>query len=571
MGNWISLTLILTLLQGCARQQSYDDFKASFEKDFKDELHKNDVSNAAYAVLTDDSVVFQDAFSNTGANVDGNSPFLIGSVTKVFTAVAVMQLYEQGKIDIDKPVSDYVPDFAINQRFRDSEPITIRAVLTHHAGIPSDYYLHKFSKKQHDFNEILPYLNSQYTCYPAGEIWAYSNLGYALLGILIERAGGLRYEDYVIRNIFTPLGMKNSGFYSDFEKQKYLAIAYSSGKKTYEYPLLDKPAGAIYSTVNDMVLFCRAFIDKKERLLKNATLEDMYEIQNRDNLLDMDHRMAICFNYKNKAYELGRVLEHGGATMFHRAQMVIAPDAGLAAIMLSDSPTGKDNAWRLDEQLMVEYCKTQLIVPDKALNPEKITLLTPISSKNLAQYAGNYAMPGMVCKFEWKNGYLSPTINGQNFYLTPHDSNAFVPAKRFLGMTFKSKKMFFLLEEINGEKHFIQAMPWGGLNIIGTQFNPEPIPQIYQNRTGNYIIINTDDEDVPSLEKVRICIEDGVLLLKYGFNPEMSFGQDASLALEISDDSVSFVRGYGRGGGESVVFDKNGDTFQYMGLKFKRT
>lgn len=180
-------------------------------------------------------------------------------------------------------------------------------------------------------------------------------------------------------------------------------------------------------------------------------------------------------------------------------------------------------------------------------------------------------MPGMVCKFEWKNGYLSPTINGQNFYLTPHDSNAFVPAKRFLGMTFKSKKMFFLLEEINGEKHFIQAMPWGGLNIIGTQFNPEPIPQIYQNRTGNYIIINTDDEDVPSLEKVRICIEDGVLLLKYGFNPEMSFGQDASLALEISDDSVSFVRGYGRGGGESVVFDKNGDTFQYMGLKFKRT
>jgi len=569
--NLISLTLVLTLLQGCARQQTNDDYKTSFEKEFRDELHKNDVNNAAYAVFTDDSTIFQGAFSNKGTTVDGNSPFLIGSVTKVFTAVAVMQLYEQGKIDIDKPVSVYVPDFAINQRFPDSGPITIRAVLTHHAGIPSDYYLHKFSKKQHDFNEILPYLNSQYTCFPVGEIWAYSNLGYALLGILIERAGGLKYEDYVVRNIFTPLGMKNSGFYSDFEKQKHLAIAYNSGEKTYEYPLMDKPAGAIYSTVNDMVLFCRAFIDKKENLLKNATLENMYEIQNRENLLDLDHRMAICFNFKNKAYELGRVFEHGGATMYHRAQMVIAPDAGLAAIMLSDSPAGKDNAWKLDEQVMVEYCKANLLVPDKALNPEKIKQFTPISSKNLVQFAGNYAMPGMVCKFEWKNGYLSPTINGQNFYLAPHDSNSFVPARRFLGMMLKSKKMYFLLEEINGEKHFIQAMPWGGLNIIGTQFNPEPIPQIYQNRTGNYTIINTDDEDVPSLEKISICIEDGVLLLKYGFNPEMSFGQDASLALDIIDDSVSFVMGYGRGGGESVVFDKNGETFQYMGLTLKRT
>jgi len=377
--------------------------------------------------------------------------------------------------------------------------------------------------------------------------------------------------ELIILNPLIPLGMKNSGFYSDFEKQKKIGKAYSSGEKKYEYPLLDKPAGAIYSTVNDMVLFCQAFINKKENLLKNATLAKMYELQNRDNLLDMDKRMAICFNYKNKAYELGRVFEHGGATMYHSAQMVVAPDAGLATVLLSDSPKGKDNAWKLDEQVMVEYCKAKGLFPDKAINPEKKMHFGAISSKNLEQYAGNYAMPGMVCKFEWKNGYLSPTINGQNFYLVPHDSNAFVPAKRFMGMMFKSKKMFFLLEEINGEKHFIQAMPWGGLSIIGTQFKPKPIPQIWQNRIGNYNIINKDEEDVPSLEKVMIVAENGVLLLKYGFNPEMSSGEDAILALDVSDDYVSFVMGYGRGGGESVVFDKNGEVFHYMGLAFRRT
>jgi CubicO group peptidase (beta-lactamase class C family) len=566
--NLILLTLIFTILQACAQQQTYDDYTTSFEKEFKDELYTNNVSHAVYAVFTNDSIIFQGAFSKNGTKVDGNSPFLIGSITKVFTAVAVMQLYEQGKIDIDKPVSDYVPDFTINQRFPDSEAITVRAVLTHHAGIPSDCYLHKFSRNQHDLNEILHYLNSQYTCYPVGKIWAYSNLGYALMGILIERASGLKYEDYIAQHIFNPLGMINSGFYSDFEKQKELAIAYSSGERIYEYPLLDKPAGAIYSTVNDMVLFCRAFIDKKEHMLKNATLAKMYELQNRDNLLDMDHRMAICFNYKNKAYELGRILEHGGATMYHRAQMVIAPDAGLAGIMLSDSPTGKDNAWKLDEQVMVEYCKTKEIVPDKALNPEKIMQFTPISSKNLEHYAGNYAMPGMVCKFDWKNGYLSPTINGQNFYLAPNDSNSFVPAKRFMGMMFKSKKMFFLLEEINSERHFIQAMPWGGLSIIGTQTSPKCIPEIWESRTGSYTIVNEDNEDAPSLKNIKIAIESSFVILKYDFNPDMSFGQNASLALDIADDKVSFVLGYGRGGGESVVFDENGEIFQYMGLRF---
>lgn len=568
--NLILFVLVLTILQACAQHQSFDEYRASFEKDFKDELLKNDVAGAAYAVFSRDSIIFQGSCCNNATKVDGNSPFLIGSITKVFTAVAVMQLYEQGKIDIDKPVSDYVPDFSIKQRFPESGPITIRDVLTHHAGIPSDCYQHKFSRKRHDLDEILAYLNSQFTCYPVGEVWAYSNLGYALMGILIERVSGLKYEDYIAWNIFKPLGMRNSGFYSDLGKQKSISVAYSSGEEKYEFPLLDKPAGAIYSTVNDMVLFCRTFIDQKELLLKNTTLVQMYELQNRDNLLDMDHRMAICFNYKNKAYELGRVLEHGGATMYHRAQMVIAPDAGLASVLLSNSPAGKDNAWKLDEFMMVEYCKANGIIPDKTLNPEKKMQFTPISKKNLEQYAGNYAMPGMVCHFEWKNGYLSPTIHGQTFCLAPHDSNAFVAAKRFFGILFKSKNMFFLLEEISDMKHFVQVMPWGELSIIGTQFNPGPIPPVWQNRTGNYNLINVDENDTPLLEKLRIKIADGVLLMQYEFNPKLSFGQNASLALDIANDSVSFVMGYGRGGGESVVFNKNGQIFKYMGLTFMR-
>ncbi len=555
----------------CSRQQSSGDFLATFNADFKKELAGLHVSNASYAVFSHDTIILQDSFSATGAVTDSDSPFLIGSVTKVFTAVAVMQLYEEGKVDLDKPVKEYVHDFNIRQRFPESAPVTLRAVLTHHAGIPSDIYLDKFSKTPEDFNAILDYLNTQYTCYPAGQIRAYSNLGYALLGIVIEHVSGMKYEEYITRNIFEPLGMDSSGFYFDYESQRQLSAAFDEkGNPRTELPIYDKPAGAIYSTVNDMIRFGRSFIDGKETLLKKSTLEQMYELQNHDNLLDLDHRSAICFSYKNKAYELGRLLEHGGATLYHRAQLVIAPDAGLASVLLSDSPNGKDNAWRLDEQLMVEYCRAAGIYPDRTRNHEKILQLTPISSKNLESFTGTYAMPGLVCRFDWKNNNLSPTINGQNFYLAPHDSNSFVPAKRFLGIMFRSKKMYFLLEELNGEKHFIQAMPWGGLNIIGTQTVPKPVSEAWQTRTGDYAVANTGSKDLSMIDRMNISVEDGFVILRYGFNPEISFGQDASAALDLVNETEAFVLGYGRGGGESVVFQPDGSSFQFMGLKFDK-
>lgn len=81
-----------------------------------------------------------------------------------------MQLYEKDLLELDAPVSDYLPEFLINQRFSDSVPITVRSVLTNHAGIPNDNFLHKFSAEPPPFQEILDYLNTQSTCFLVGKI-----------------------------------------------------------------------------------------------------------------------------------------------------------------------------------------------------------------------------------------------------------------------------------------------------------------------------------------------------------------------------------------------------------------
>jgi hypothetical protein len=113
-------------------------------------------------------------------------------------------------------------------------------------------------------------------------------------------------------------------------------------------------------------------------------------------------------------------------------------------------------------------------------------------------------------------------------------------------------------------------MPWGGLNIIGTQFVPEPISEVWQNRTGDYAVANTGSKDSAMIEKMNITVADGFVILRYGFIPEISPGQDASVALDLVNDDEAFVLGYGRGGGESVVFQPDGSSFQFMGMKFDK-
>jgi CubicO group peptidase (beta-lactamase class C family) len=420
---------------------SWKEFENEFSSTFKDDLKSNSVIGASFAVFDDKNMVWNDSygFANKSLNesTSTNTRFLIGSITKVFTAVAILQLHEKGIINIDSSVNVYLPEFAINQRFPHSKPITLRDVLTHHAGLPTDIFLHKFAEKPPYFGEILEYLNNHYTCFPVGEIKSYSNVGYALLGMVVEKASGISYQEYVEKNIFSPLAMKNTGFYTSIDLKHGISLAYDiSGQENTELPIFDLPAGAIYSTVDDMVKFGKSFLNDGSPLLKPETIRLMFEIQNKEIRLDLFEKSALCFNFKNKAGELGRVLEHGGATMYHRADLYIAPDAKLGCIMLSNSPEGVKNAWKLNEQFMVEYIKHHKIKVAPHTIPEKPFSFTSIGKKDLQSFVGDYAMPGMNCSFQWKHGHLNVNIQGNSFYLLPADEHSFVAAKRVLGFMF---------------------------------------------------------------------------------------------------------------------------------------
>lgn len=538
-----------------------------FDESFRNELLVNNVAGASYAVFNADSIIWSGGFGTSDSlrtrPVNIQTRFNIGSVTKVFTALAIMQLHEKGLLDIDHPVSEYIPEFAIEQRFPESVPISIRSVLTHHAGLPGDYMKGKFAGQPGDYRVILDYLNGQATCFPVGKISSYSNLGYSLLGIVIERVSGLSYTEYITRHIFEPVKMTQSGFYRQFGQEPSLSVGFSAeGKLNMELPILDIPAGGIYSTIADMVKFGQALFSPNNLIISHKTLEMMFEVQNMNVSLDLRNRIGLCWNISNKAYELGRVYEHGGATAYHRAQFWFAPDAGLGGVILSNSANGVQNAWRIKEQYMVNHVKINNLPVKNYSLPEKSVAFTPIQNKDLNAFTGWYATYGMVCRFDVKHGNLYTTIQGNSFYLVPEGKHDFVPAKRILGFMAKRATRWFHFEEIDGEKLFIESTPWGSLNIIGQQFKPVIPTAAWSNRTGKYI---TEPGNDYLLNDVEINQVDGILVVQYRLS-ETWGGQFIEAALNPVSNNKAVIIGLGRNAAETLKFSDTG--FEMGGIKF---
>ncbi len=560
----LTALLLCLFVASCSRQEAAD---LPFDESFRKELLDNNVAGAGYAVFNADSIVWNCSFGTCDSlktkQVDLHTRFNIGSVTKVFTALAIMQLHEKGLLDIDKPVKDYIPEFAIEQRFPESAPITIRSVLTHHAGLPGDLMKGKFAEKPGDYRLMLDYLNRQSTCFPVGKTGSYSNLGYSLLGIVIERVSGLSYTEYITKHIFEPARMTESGFYQQYGQEPTLSAGFSTeGNVQKELPLLDIPAGGIYSTVADMVKFGQALFVTNSLIITNKTLEMMLEVQNMDVPLDLRNRIGLCWNISDKARELGRVYEHGGATAYHRAQFWFAPDAGLGGVVLSNSANGVQNAWRIKEEWMVNYVKNNKIVVKNNSLPEKKVSFTSIENKDLKAFTGWYATYGMVCRFDLKHNNLYTTIQGNSFYLAPDREHDFVPARRILGFMAKRPTRWFHFEEIGGEKLFLESTAWGTLNVIGQKFNPQPLTSDWTIRTGKYRAEPGIDNLVNDVEIIQV---EGVLVLRFRLSETWS-GQLIEAALNPLDKNRAAIIGLGRNAGEVLRFSSANDSFEMGGI-----
>jgi len=235
---------------------------------FVQKLADADLFSGAVLLAKDGKTIYQKAVGI--ANKDFNAPnkidtkFNLGSMNKMFTAVAIAQLVERGKLSFDDPLSKFLPDFPDKES---AEKIKIKQILTHTAGL-GGYFSQKFQEASRDrfrtVNDMMKLAREEKILFEPGSRWQYSNTGFLVLGAVIEKVSGQSYYDFVRENIYKPAGMTNSDCYDLDRVNTNLAVGYEKEytdkgiefrNNIFMHVLRGGPQGGGYSTVEDLLKF----------------------------------------------------------------------------------------------------------------------------------------------------------------------------------------------------------------------------------------------------------------------------------------------------------------------------
>jgi CubicO group peptidase (beta-lactamase class C family) len=244
------------------------DFEAFLDALIPSQLQNRNIAGGVVSVVKDGQVLFQKGYGYADFEakkpvLPGETLFRPGSISKLFTATAVMQLVEHGKLDLDRDVNDYL-DFAIPKTY--PEPVTLRQLLTHTAGF-EETLKNLFVAHESNMKSLRAYLVNQMPAriLPPGKVPSYSNYGLTLAGYIVERVSGEKFERYIDNHILKPLRMTNSTFDQPLPPQ--LAPQMSKGyltasKKPRDFEFVQAaPAGALTTTAADMTRFMLAFLE----------------------------------------------------------------------------------------------------------------------------------------------------------------------------------------------------------------------------------------------------------------------------------------------------------------------
>ena len=286
-------------------------------------------------VAQDGKVIFSKGYGFANLEWDvPNSPntkFRLGSITKQFTAACILLLEERGKLKIDDPVKVYMPDAPAAW-----DKVTIFNLLTHTSGLPSFTGFPDYASTEAIATtpeKLVARFRDKPLEFQPGEKWNYSNSGYVLLGYLIEKISGQSYSQFVQDNIFTPLGMKDSGYDSNSAIIVHRASGYAPSDKGlinagYIDMSIPLSAGALYSTAEDLLRWERGLFGDK--LLSAASLQKM------TTPFKGDYAFGLAVHQASGH----KVIEHGGGIEGFNTQLTYYPDDKLTVVVLSNQNTG---------------------------------------------------------------------------------------------------------------------------------------------------------------------------------------------------------------------------------------
>lgn len=362
------LALILALVCVCSfvgckpnRRLSKDE-KDRIAQRFESTMYSCGFSGAVYAVYRDEVIYDSGAGMATDTLKNGSDiAYGVASLTKQFTAAAVMQLYEQDKLDLNDPLSRYFPDY------RFGGEICIKHLLSQRSGIP-DYQVESVddlivvscpgSEKyitvsvdqtaEENREKIREFFLSMELLFEPGEEFDYSDSNYALLAEIIAQVSGMSYHEYVRKNIFEPLGMESSAFIDDYDKNVIKKVAQTDrlefNRDYYTVGGAEYGCGDILSTPQDLYRWYRGFVDNR------VVGEGAYQLMttNFSGPFELGYGYGLMISDNSES----RVVYHYGFIPSYYSSVIYIPEYDYCQVVLSNHGSGNPHLLAAD---LAEY------------------------------------------------------------------------------------------------------------------------------------------------------------------------------------------------------------------------
>ncbi len=491
------------LKKGSVSDEKYSAAIESIRKDIRSEMKKHHVVGLSIAVVDDQKIVWSEGFGYASKTqkvpATADTIYRIGSVSKLFTATAVMQLSDRGEIDIDKPLKAYLPEFNIKSRFTDTAPITVRSVLTHHAGLPRDYLKGWFTQTStgavQSWQNLAGDVGSEYVLFPPKFVYAYSNLGFSLLGRAVARVSGQDYDKFISSNIFTPLGMNHSSVMYKPEFKAYYSEGYFGKRevKNADIHMRDMSAGALLSSANDMAQFIKmVFADGASgqgAILKPGTLKEMLTPQNTSVKLDGKIHGGLAYGLSGiKELDYVFTATHGGYLPPFHSMVIMAPDQKLGVVVLVNTDGSNPNKLAVKMLSTMIEAKTGLKAPEKTKAVLKVVPLSKQEQGLYRAYFGAYNLlgeDGSLLEIEPSAKDLAVKVDGRRtIHLIPTGKNAFYFKVNLLSVfPVRLKNKNLNIDFIDDNTAVVRSL--GVPYMIIERVAKAPLPETWKKRWAN--------------------------------------------------------------------------------------
>ena len=559
-------------------------------------IAKEQVQSISIALVDDQRVVWSRGFGYADAEAKqpatADTLYRVGSISKLFTDTAAMQLEESGKLNLDEPVQKLLTGFAPRSWDGSSVDITARTLMTHHSGLQRDVAKSFQSRKPPRFTEITDHFDS-YLAYQPGQMLAYSNIGLTVLGSVVERVSGKPFEEQQRLAILDPLGMSHSAFDAAVSPSSDMAKSYRGRDVLAALPLRDVPAGGLNSSVNDLSRFMEMIFANGQagghQVLKPESVAEMLRAQNSDVKLDFDTRVGLGWFLespdKARIKGGGWVATHAGAIDGYRSNMIILPEHKLGVVMLSNSSTGEEPMRIIARQVLkvALEAKAGIRQPDvktaqsDATDGKSNFVDKPIEPAVVARWVGNYTSLMGYVRIHSKDGKsLQIDALGHIAQLREREDGRFGLSYKLLGILPVNLGALgaigFSRRALDGREvlvaHEGPREALAGERIPAAAMHPD-LRRFVERHLGKYEVTNAGDGKV-EITSVQFLEDNGVFIAEVGVADEK---QTLRVVLKPISGTQAIALGPLSDRGEMVeaLANKNGHIeVQALGLTFRK-